>query len=194
VIGVDVQPQPRYPYPFIQADALTLDPAWLATFDLVWASWPCQRFSALRHRSKYNRAKAYPDLITPGRALLIRSGTLYIMENVIGAPLANPVLLCGTMFGLDVLRHRLFESNLLLWQPHHPAHEGPTTPCGRKARPGDRYMTVAGNHVQTPRARAAMGIDWMSRQELNQAIPLAYSEYLGAQIMRALTNRSVRCS
>src|SRR5438309_7313460 len=113
VVGVDIKPQPNYPLPFVQGDALKLDPKFIALFDAVHASPPCQSYSDLAKRN--GNADAWPRLIEPVRKMLIRSGCPYIIENVEGAPLLNPVVLCGTMFpGLRVLRHRLFESNFLM--------------------------------------------------------------------------------
>ena len=99
VVGVDVRPQPRYPFEFIQADVMGLDPKWIASFDAIHASPPCQAHTAMK--SMHN-AKAHDDLIEPTLAILKASGLPWIMENVVGAPLRDPVLLCGTMFGLGV--------------------------------------------------------------------------------------------
>jgi DNA (cytosine-5)-methyltransferase 1 len=181
VTGVDLALQPRYPYPFIQADALTLSLDFLRQFALVWASWPCQAFTSLRQVT----GKTYPDLITPGRALLCAAGRPYIMENVPGAPLHSPILLCGQMFGLKVYRHRLFESNYLLLAPSHVPHRDRTPRAGRAVTSPKGFITVAGHIGLTAYARAAMGIDWMTRDELAQAIPPAYSAYLGRQLLRA---------
>jgi len=95
VVGVDIDPQPHYPFPFIQADALTLDPKFIASFDAVHASPPCQAYSDLAKRN--GNAHEWPRLIEPIREILIRSGLPYVIENVDGAPLINPVVLCGTM-------------------------------------------------------------------------------------------------
>lgn len=123
VIGVDLNPQPRYPFEFHQCDALE----WLSyeqnEFDAIHASPPCQRYTAL---AKGNNANVddYPDLIAPTRELLQETGLPYVIENVPSAPLRYPITLCGEMFGLSVIRHRLFESNLpLLMCPHRP-HRG----------------------------------------------------------------------
>src|ERR1035441_2239975 len=102
VVGVDIDPQPHYPLPFIQADALTLDPKFIASFDAVHASPPCQAYSDLAKRN--GNAHEWPRLIEPVRDMLIKTGKPYCIENVDGAPLLNPVILCGTMFkGLRVL-------------------------------------------------------------------------------------------
>jgi len=113
VVGVDNKPQSNYPLPFIQADALKLDPEFIASFDAIHASPPCQSYSDLAKRN--GNAHEWPRLIEPVREILIASGLPYVIENVDGAPLLNPMVLCGTMFkGLRVLRHRLFETNFKL--------------------------------------------------------------------------------
>ncbi len=107
IVGIDLSPQPNYPLPFVQTDALKLDPKFISTFDAIHASPPCQSYSDLAKRN--GNADAWPRLIDPIREVLERSGLPYIIENVEGAPLRNPTVLCGTMFkGLRVIRHRLF--------------------------------------------------------------------------------------
>ena len=175
VVGVDVAPQPRYPYPFIQADATTLN---FGGFDLIWASPPCQAHT-LAQRIQANE---HPELIGPTRELLKASGVPYIIENVPGAPLIDPVLLCGAMFGLRVYRHRLFECSFPVDVPPHPEHKAPVAKMGRPVKPGE-FMHVVGNFSGVDTAREAMGIDWMVRDELREAIPPAYSEYLGRQFL-----------
>lgn len=103
VVGVDNKPQPNYPFPLIQADALKLDPTFVASFDAVHASPPCQSYSDLAKRN--GNGHEWPRLIEPVRKMLIKSGLPYVIENVDGAPLLDPVILCGTMFPeLRVLR------------------------------------------------------------------------------------------
>ena len=182
VTGVDIAPQARYPFEFIQADVLTLSPAFLAQFDVVHASPPCQAYT-LAQRLQGN---AHPDLIAPTRSLLESTGRPWIMENVEGAPLRDPIMLCGGMFaGLRVYRHRLFESNVKLTVPDHPAHTSPLRKMGRPVREGE-FMHVVGNFSGVATAREAMGIDWMTRDGLREAIPPRYTEYLGRQLMEHL--------
>ena len=187
VIGIDINPQPRYPFEFIQADVMALTPEFVAQFDAVHASPPCQAYSDLASLFPENK---YPDLIAATRDLLIRSGIPYVIENVEGAPLRNYVTLCGTMFeGLRVLRHRLFESNVVITpmacKPHPLCH----TLDKRKSHYGktdewtDFVSVNGGGNCSVAAGRDAMGIDWMTKAELNEAIPPAYTEYIGKQVM-----------
>ncbi len=187
VVGIDIMPQPRYPFAFIQADATKIS---FRQFDLVWASPPCQRFSDLAKRN--GNADDWPDLIEPIRAKLIESGCLYTIENVEGAPLKPSVTLCGTMFhGLRVLRHRMFEANFPIVQPPHAKHPKVHTFDRRKAHFGktnemvDFVQVTGGGNSTLAAARDAMGIDWMSKAEINEAIPPAYSEYIGRAALQA---------
>ena len=122
VVGVDINPQPNYPFEFIQADVLNMDIGFLQDFDAIHASPPCQSYSDLAKRNR--NADAHPRLIEPVREMLDKSGRPYVIENVEGAPLQNPIVLCGTMFkGLRVIRHRLFEANFPLVAPEHIPHK-----------------------------------------------------------------------
>ena len=170
----------------LQADALDFD---LSGYDFIWASPPCQAYSVGTKRWNPDQ---YPDLIAPVRERLEQAGVAYVIENVPGSPLRQPVRLCGAMFGLRVVRHRHFESNVQLYVPKHRRHHEPVF---RPALDGtDRtvkrswYMTVAGHggHSSSYKLadwKAAMGIDWMNRSELIEAIPPAYSEFIGKQAM-----------
>lgn len=188
VVGVDLAPQPRYPFAFIQADALSLDMRFIRSFDAIHASPPCQRFSDLAKRNR--NAAAWPDLVEPIRKLLMASGLPYIIENVEGAPLIDPVMLCGTMFpGLRVIRHRLFESNISLTAPAHGQHPLVFTHDKRKGHYGklnewtSPVQVTGGGNCSKAAAADAMGIDWMTKNELNEAIPPAFTEHLGCQLM-----------
>lgn len=186
VVGVDSKPQPRYPFEFVQGDALDYLATYGPRFDAVHASPPCQRYTQMSVMN--GMQESHPDLVAPTRSLLLTSGKPWIMENVITAPLKRTVMLCGGMFGLRVYRHRAFECSFLVMQPEHYAHK--YRPVRREdlgRRPGpDQVFTVTGNFADLPGASAAMGIDWMIRRELAQAIPPAYTEYLGHQLMRAI--------
>ena len=196
VVGVDINPQPRYPFEFIQADALQLDPEFIASFDAIHASPPCQSYSDLAKRN--NNADKWPRLIEPVREMLIRSGLPYVIENVEGAPLIDPIVLCGTMFkGLRVLRHRLFESNILiLTPPHNAKHPICHTFDKRKSQFGktdemkDFVSVNGGGNCSVAAARDAMGIDWMNKNELNEAIPPIYTQLIGEQLRRYITQKN----
>lgn len=171
VVGVDIEPQPHYPFMFIQADALEVQ---FRGFDFIWASPPCQAHSLARRI----RNNDHPDIIAPIRARLRASGVPWCIENVVGAPLIDPIELCGAMFGLKVYRHRLFECSFPIEAPLHPEHTAPLRKMGRKPAPGD-FMHVVGNFSGVEQAKEAMGINWMVRDELREAIPPAMSEYIG---------------
>jgi DNA (cytosine-5)-methyltransferase 1 len=226
VEGVDYQPQPKYPFQFHLADALTWP---LYGYDFIWASPPCQAFSRLRHLHPKDR----PNLIPETRSRLIESGIPYCIENVEGAPLGDSgylIMLCGTMFGLrtkngraELRRHRLFETSFSI--PLRPACQHGYAPamsvCGKGGHftrpkvltvvghtPVDnenrpRAISITGNTPQTntvrnvvretftvDQAREAMGIDWMSMKTLSQAIPPAYSEFIGREAIRAMNHDS----
>lgn len=194
VVGVDIVPQPRYPFQFIQADAMKLDEGFLSGFHAIHASPPCQHYSALAKRN--GNADTHPDLVEPVRMMLHFLGRPYIIENVEGAPLIDPVVLCGTMFPpLRVLRHRLFETNWPLIQPAHGKHPLVYTMDKRKGHFGrldqeTAFVQVTGGGDCSKAAAAdAMAIDWMTKEELNQAIPPAYTKFIGDQLMAHLQNK-----
>lgn len=187
VVGVDISKQPHYPFEFHQADALSFP---LDDYDAYVASPPCQRYSA--GAKKWGTSMNHPDLIALIRERLLATGKPYVIENIQPAEslLIDPILLCGTMFDLGVFRHRLFESNIQLMAPHH---EEP-----HKGRVGDgKYHTVTGHAGgsstrdgwkggSTADCKIAMQIDWMSGNELAEAIPPAYTFHIGKQLMEFL--------
>ena len=188
---MDIAPQPNYPFEFIQGDALRLDRDFLSSFDAVHASPPCQSYSDLAKRNR--NGHMWPRLVEPTRKLLRSLGVPYVIENVEGAPLLDPVVLCGTMFpGLRVIRHRLFESNVELIVPRHGKHPLVFTHDKRKAHYGRLNQDTAfvqvtgGGNCSIANARDAMGIDWMTKNELNESIPPAYTKYLGRQMLRQI--------
>lgn len=219
VVGVDIKPQPRYPFEFHQADALEYAAAHGHEFDAIHASPPCQAYCALKHMA----TKDHPDLVAVTRDVLVATGKPYVIENVPGAPLDRYVVLCGTMFnlgtdcGAQLRRHRLFESNILIMSPGPCQHTkkpvigvygGPErdrrrsiSVTGTGNAVGGRVITVAGHGARQPgfwnegkresfpheQARKAMGIEWMNRDALSQAIPPAYTEWIGRQLMEALS-------
>lgn len=189
VTGVDIKPQPRYAGDvFVQDDALEYVAAHGHEYDAIHASPPCQAHTALKSLyTTTDYAARHTDLIPVTRAALIATGLPYIIENVPGAPLNNPVLLCGTMFGLRVYRHRLFESSIMILAIQHIPHSDNLPGVGRGvSRKG--YISVTGTGgFGLPDglnyARRAMGCEWMKRAELSQAIPPAYTEWIGRHLL-----------
>jgi DNA (cytosine-5)-methyltransferase 1 len=177
VVGVDINPQPRFPFEFHQADALEYD---LSGFDAVHASPPCQAYSSMS-TCRPGLAGTYPDLIDPVRRMLKDSGLPWIIENVPGAPLRQDLMLCGHMFGLELYRHRIFETSAYLGQPRHPRHTRPGSKAGHW-KPG-QIISVSGHCAPMWLARQVMGIDWMNRAELGEAIPPAYTEFIGRELL-----------
>ena len=191
VVGVDIAPQPNFPFEFIEADALSLDADYLRSFDAIHASPPCQPYSDLAARN--GNADDWPRLIEPVRTLLKATGKPYVIENVEGAPLIDYVVLCGTMFpGLRVLRHRLIETNFAIHPPRHGKHPLVHTLDRRKAHYGttndmlDFVQVTGGGNCSVEAARDAMGIDWMTKKELNESIPPAYSRFIGGILLSRL--------
>lgn len=208
VVGVDASPQPHFPFEFHEADAMTFP---LEGFDAIHASPPCQAYSVTRNLWP---GREHPDLVAPTRDRLRRSGVPWVIENVPGSPLIDPVQLCGSSFGLDVRRHRWFEASFVLlvpdcqhgWQvPRFATQISQSRAKVRKQRLAS-VVSVAGNGTEFYDAgvvhvhgngggkggielwRAAMGIDWMNRRELAQAIPPAYTELIGWQLVAQLGN------
>lgn len=176
VTGVDIRPQPRYPFRFAQADA-TQPPFDLHAFDFIWASPPCQAFTMAQNAAK--NAHAHPNHIPAVRAMLRASGVPYAIENVVGAPLENPAILCGLAFGLNVKRHRLIETSFFMLVPPCPSHDQDYFVIfGHEVR-SRRTGHGAGRKNKIAEGRAAMGIDWMTRGELSESIPPAYGEFVG---------------
>ena len=203
VVGVDIDPQPHYPFEFIQADALAAD-ILLADgrhWDAIHASPPCQAYSVTRYTSSVQ----HPELVEPVRELLRATQLPYVIENVVGAPLIDPITLCGSMFNLQTAddrdgqplylrRHRLFESNVPLHAPRCLCRyfKAAGIKCGGVYGGGstDRnHAEQVGRGGYTPNGptrRRLMGIEWGTLKALNQAIPPAYTEYIGRQLMEML--------
>lgn len=198
VVGVDIDPQPRYPFPFLQMNALSalerlidglplqFDKSlllWLHDVRAIHASPPCQ---AHTKAWKINK-REHPRLIAPTRDLLEATRKRYVIENVEEArgELVKPVMLCGETFGIETYRHRLFETNWPLDQPEHLEHTARTTKMGRAPVDGE-YMHVVGNFSGVERARGVMGMPWANRDGLREAIPPVYSEYVGRRMLEHL--------
>lgn len=202
VIGVDIEPQPHYPFRFVRCDAIEF--LWremmpFASFDAIHASPPCQKYSTLSGFMSDEQFAKLDDLVDLTRELLAQTKLPYIIENVPGAPLRTPLTLCGSMFGLGAMcrdgvyrqlrRHRLFESNVLLMSPGPCKHEGYTLGVYGKGSwnhnedaKGDR----GGYQGSVAEKYEAMGIDWMSGPKVTQAVPPAYTQYLGEQLLQAV--------
>jgi DNA (cytosine-5)-methyltransferase 1 len=197
-VGVDIDARAltRYPYDWQKMDALQalrtlLDGGMvcgyeLDDFDLIWASCPCQAHSDLQKQNK----RDYPDFIPMTRALLERTGKPYIIENVEGAPLRNPVRICGAGIpGLRVIRHRIFESNIPLrgvdCPDRHPlvfTHDKRKAHYGQLDQDTSFVQVTGGGNATLANKRDAMGMPWASNHGLNEAIPPAYTEHIGRQL------------
>lgn len=195
VIGVDIKPQPRYcGTEFIESDALTyVATADLSGFDAIHASPPCQAYSVATNHRRSNLGIEYPDLVDATRAHLDATGLPWIMENVPGAPLRDDIVLCGCNFGLPLLRRqRIFETSwrqaFLRMPCHHTTPILSVTGQGVGAGNGQRgrLKEYLGHNPGIREAKAAMGIDWMTRDELAQAIPPAYTELVGGLLIEQL--------
>ena len=190
VEGVDLNPQPNYPFEFYQGDALGVYAPWISRrYDAIHASPPCQtHVKGLRAvNASLGRESIHADLIAATRSLLQRSGLPYVIENVVGAPLENPIRLCGSSFGLKVRRHRLFETSfpvMALPCAHHLQREARYWTSWRPS--GEKRLAtsvqVYGNAGDSSLWAEAMGIDWMTRDELREAIPPAYTEHIGRHL------------
>lgn len=187
VVGVDIKPQKRYPFQFILADALTYVAAHGHEYSAVVASPPCQQFSKASRLAGKHR-KEHPNLIPQTRALLQALGKPYLIENVKGAPLLNPVEMCGAWFpNVWTYRHRYFESSVMLLTPPHIPHDDNCPPAGRGySRKGFVSICAGGIRGVNKRQRLdTMGVDrYVTNYELAQAYPPAYAEYLGRQLIQ----------
>lgn len=182
VTGVDIKPQPRYCGDvFIQADAMEYP---LGGFDFIWASPPCQAYSATQNA--VNNREAHPDLVDPVRQRLRRADAVWCIENVQGAPLFYTLKLCGSSFHQDSWRHRIFESSFLIIGPtcRHDLYPTPLNPYNSISR---RNKGITGTDAIW---RRELQLDWMNGNEASLAIPPAYSEFIGKQAMKFLETLS----
>ena len=187
VVGVDLYPQPSYPFEFVQADALDYFDANWWLFDAWHASPPCQAHTMLKniHQDEAYKER-HIDLIEPVRGFFEDMCSVdwkpWVIENVVGAPLNSPLTLCGNMFGLKVYRHRIFETNCLIMIPPHRRHVHKSS-YGYKPK-GDEFYCVSGHFADFNGAKRAMDIDWVKQpKELAQSIPPAYTEWIGKQLI-----------
>lgn len=201
VVGVDINPQPRYPFEFIQHDVMTLDDDFLRQFDVVHASPPCQGYSDMRYAPG---AKGAPRLIGAVRDKLIKSGKPYVIENVVGArsEMCAPIMLCGSSFGLmshgcELRRHRLFESNYLLVGKKCEHSTKPVVGIYgghariRSAKHGGRKTRDPWPMGHKPVAQEVMGMDWATLAEMSEAIPPTYTKFIGEQLLEYCTPQRV---
>ena len=195
VVGVDINRQKHYPFEFHQDDAMDLlarlaEAGQRGTVDLpydaIHASPPCQAYSITGNLARAQGKQASTlDLVEPTRQMLIDTGLPYVIENVPGAPLLNPITLCGSSFGLGVRRHRLFESNVLL--SGLPCdHKGQGRPIGVYGSKGDEIPRGGKTASTLEEGQRAMGIDWMPWSKLILSIPPAYTEHIGRQIIQQI--------
>ncbi|MFZ2447260.1 MAG: hypothetical protein WAW37_12955 [Syntrophobacteraceae bacterium] len=193
VVGIDIEPQQRYPFEFHQGDAFEFILEHGHEFDAIHVSPPCQKYTRMSTGllKSQGRDKNHPGLIEPVRELLIKTGKPYVIENVPGAPLRKPVILCGSSFGLLVQRHRLFECSFFVMVPEciHGRYVKDKPPLHRlvgKSRVVGCYGHGRGKGDDKALWSRAMGIEWMTREELSQAIPPAYTEWIGRQLMQKI--------
>lgn len=188
VVGVDIKPQPNYPFEFHQADALEWD---FDYWDAIHASPPCQAWTAYRRRPDH--VAEYPNLIADARGLISHFGVPYVIENIPGAKaeLVNPIQLCGSSFGLDVRRHRLFESNVpMLAPPCDHAWQTPRFPQATNRKNLRSTVEVGVYRIPLAVQQKAMGIDWMRLAELSEAIPPPYTEWIGQHLLAAVAKEA----
>lgn len=205
VVGVDINPQPNYPFTFIQGDALEIldnllkgigifvdgELFYLSDFDAIHASPPCQHSSALTKGTNFGKFE-YLDFIPATRIKLIATGLPFVIENVQGAQMRRDVTLCGEMFGLAVIRHRYFECNFTIWQPDHIKHRGRVAGMRHGVWYEGPYFAVygdGGGKGTVKQWQEAMDMHWTSvRKEIAEAIPPRYTEYVGSYLAQHVKN------
>jgi DNA (cytosine-5)-methyltransferase 1 len=185
IVGVDIHSMPNYPFYFVQGDALE-PPVRLEDFDLIHASPPCQRWAGgfVKNRERH------PDLIGHTRALLVAAGQSYVIENVQRAPLLNPVMICGGAVGcygpeLQLHRHRMFEANWPFFGASCMRPRRLTVSVVGNGTPSGNRKTI-GRNPSIAEKREVMGINWMTRAELSEAVPPAYTRFIGGQFIDQL--------
>lgn len=192
VVGVDIERQPKYPYKFIQEDAfLFLQQYDLKEYDAIHASPVCKRYSTITRTAKTH--DLHPDQISDIRELLVKTGLPFVIENVPEAPLENPFMLCGTMFGLNVVRHRHFEVNWPIEINPFEMRCNHTKTVVKHGRRPDRernYAAATGHFSDVPFVQKSMGIHWMGQKELSQAIPPAYTRFIGRKLIDYLLTKN----
>ena len=186
VVGVDINPQPNYPFEFHQGDALEYLAEHGQEFDAIHASPPCQQFTAYRRRGA-GVGDSYVNLIPETRAALQMFDVPWVIENVPGAPLLDPVQFCGSSFNLDVRRHRRFESNVPITAPAcDHSWQTPRFPPATNRTNLRSTVEVGVWRIPLDVQQKAMGIDWTTLRELSEAIPPAYTQHIGTHLIAAL--------
>lgn len=191
ITGVDIRPMPRYPFNFVQADALDYARAHWQEFDVIHASPPCKRYSPSTRANGMEVVNSHPHLLPPVREFLVTTGKPFVIENVFAARryMNSPLMLCGTMFGLNVIRHRMFDVYPgILIAPFTCRHYKKVVRQGY-APSENEFHCVTGSFSGQQEARDAMGIDWMTRDEISQAIPPAYTEYIGRTLLNNMATQ-----
>jgi len=200
--GIDSDPKPlrHYPFPYICMDALEAmdrllagegltfsngETLYLDDFAAFHASPPCQGYS--RTKSLHKNFE-YPDLLDDVRRRFLSTSRPYVIENVVGAPFQHWIMLCGMMFGLRTYRHRRFETSFLMMQPEHPKHIEKVLNGGYDPDWNGYFCVTGGGNAPVAVMKKAIGIDWMTRDEFTQAIPPAYTEYIGKYLLTFLKN------
>ena len=189
VTGVDIETQPNHRGKFILDDAIQYLKNHYQEYDIIHASPPCQKYSKSSMQFRLI-GKEYPDLIEITRNELIKTGKPYIIENVPGSPLIDPVILCGSMFGMRTYRHRHFESNMPLSAPIHLKHIVANAKMGRKAKANENIQYV-GHFSGLKEVRDMTGLYWLNQYELAQSVPPQYTEYIGKKVMWYLLKPAV---
>ena len=181
VVGVDIKPQPHYPFEFYQAEAMTYP---LDGFDAIHASPPCQSYSAGAKAA--GSSASHPDLYAPTRSRLLGAGVPFVIENVLGAPYSHGFVLCGSMFGMRIRRHRNFEASWMVLMPMYCDHTGerPVTITGKGSSIVEGIRDYKhSRHADKGLWPELMGMPWASGYEVAEAIPPAYTEWIGRQLL-----------
>jgi len=204
VVGIDLEPRyaKRYPFEFHAADALEYLAAHHHEFDAFHGSPPCQAYSITKH----THSKKHPELVEPLREAFQAIGKPWVIENVVGAPLRDPLMLCGSEFGLTATdddgtplrleRHRLFESNVFLWGHGGCQHDtrvqvGGVYGGGSQDRAHAHHIRRGGYTPGRTQAQDLLGIDWMTYRGMSQSIPPAYTEWVGSQVLAHINREAV---
>lgn len=192
VTGIDLYPQPRYKGNFIQADAIEYLLEYGHLYDFIHASPPCQEYTQATKQFRM-LGKTYPTLVEATRAAFIKVGRPCSMENVVGSPLINPILLCGTMFGLPTYRHRLFETSFPIQAPIHPIHLAKNAKMGRRVKEGE-FIQYVGHFSGVKMVQDFTGLHWLGQNELRESIPPQYTKWLGEYVIKNVLSTNIEAA